>query len=381
MFLFRRPQTALVCALPVLLLAVGARADVDPRPLLGLGAPATSIALSFDASQVVCSSANGLVQKWIPREKRFRSFFLPEIGGSQFSRTGPPEIRLAASKDRVLTINLPSYNGSRLFASRLSTRRIEWVHVVRSQRSVADANARRVAVWNVGSSIQVLDARRPLTPTPEQLSLHGSAPSRRFARQLPVLYAVKPKGSVRGAAFSPDARVLVTMGNTLEFWNARNGRAIANSASTPLSLSATAQIHPSPNGRFVAVVPTEKRAGFSGGFGGSGFGGGARPNVIAIWDTKAGTWGSVEVEPSRSFVPGVGERTEISFAWMPDSRSFWTGGAKIIRFRAEDLKPMRDLRISGPVAVSGDGLWLATRNIVRPNGLNGLLLWRIPADQ
>lgn len=39
--------------------------------------------------------------------------------------------------------------------------------------------------------------------------------------------------------------------------------------------------------------------------------------------------------------------------WMPDS--LWTGGDKVRRWSAPDLKILRELPVGGPVAVAGDG--------------------------
>ncbi len=99
-----------------------------------------------------------------------------------------------------------------------------------------------------------------------------------------------------------------------------------------------ARLAVSPDSRFVAFANT--------------------PN-ISIYDLQTKHW----TQKPNVLVPS---ENSMSLAWMPDSKSLWTGGDKVLRWSTPDLKMLRALPVRGPVAVSGDGRTLATRSIPHP---------------
>ena len=160
----------------------------------------------------------------------------------------------------------------------------------------------------------------------------------RFSRRL----ALSHQGDVAAVA---DQNV------RLQFWDVATGRIINETPPPPQYMRSIGDIAFSPDGRYVAL-------------GDSG--------TLALWDRTRSQWLQLQLA-------GVAPRY---LAWMPDSRSLWLGSDistasspdnRTRRLSVPDLKTMRTLPVSGPLAISGDGRTLATRD----DAQKGVLLWNI----
>jgi len=344
-----------------------------PRLFIGIGAPATAITLSRDGSQIVCSSQNGYLQKWMPERERFNSFPLDWSPNSGYSTSIPPpiELRLSPDADQLVAANFGS--GLQLvFSWTMSDRKQKWfvmpqVPPYKIYRCAVSPDARLLA--GMGHKIiTVLDLTRP-HPAPKSEQLFGLGANGVFGlpfeNRLSVRFpsrATLPE-AINVAAFSPDSRFLafVTTAGTLKEWD------MATKTSMPLPappLNDIATLSFSPDGRFLAASSASDSSD------------------VAVLDLAAKTWTENMHAATPATAPtfaGSGFYNVQPFApaWMPDSKSLWTGGDKVRRWSVPQLKQIRELPVDGPVAVSGDGLLVATRSVPKPGQPNGIWLWSL----
>lgn len=342
-----------------------------PRLFIGIGAPATAIVLSRDGSQIVCTSQNGYIQKWMPERGRFNSFALDTPLNASFSSTVPPpvEMRLSGDETSLIAASTGSYE-SKARSWTMNNRRPAWV--LDSQRGPREvylcalsSDARFMACANTGS-VSVVDIAQPLPPFPPSkptagTPLMGTSMDTRFLSRFRARATLATPKAAIILALSPDAKRLafMTYGGTLESWD------LAAKTATPLPTSPLQQIATlsfSPDGRFLAATS----AGDS--------------SDVAVLDLAAKTW----TENRRAATPTptpvfagstMYDTSPLAPAWMPDSKSLWTGGDKVRQWSLSPFAQKRELPVSGPVAVSGDGTVIATRSVPKLGQPDGIWLW------
>jgi len=376
MALTKTKRWALVGALavPMAIFALMWRA-VSHRPRLfpGIGAPATAIALSRNGSQIVCTSQNGYIQKWMPERERFNSFAMDTPLNTLFSSTVPPpiELHLSANDTSLIAASTGSY-GFKARSWTMNNRRLGWVLDSQSGPHevyvcALSSDARFMACANAGS-VSVVDVAQPLPPFPPPKSTVGTpmavtSMDRRFLSRFRALATLATPKAATILALSPDAKRLafVTYLGSLEDWD------LVAKQSTPLPASPIKDIATlsfSPDGRLLAASSASDSSD------------------VAILDLAAKTWDENEHLVSSTTTPAFAgsplyNSPPFAPVWMPDSKSLWTGGDKVRRWSVPQLKQIRELPVSGPVAVSGDGKIVATRSVPKPGQPDGIWLWPV----
>lgn len=354
-------------AIPVvLLLLVWRAASRRPRLFPGIGAPATAIALSRDGSQIVCTSENGTIQKWMPDEGRFNSFYVDPVqanGGFSTDAAPPIELRLSPDGSSLVAANLPFSGQAPAFSWTMNDRKTKWVLMQESgvkevYLCAISSDARLLSCVDF-QSITILDLTRsiPLPPAPSRPA--NLIPRPLFASNFSKIATLKATASA--LAFSPDAKSLVfaTSKSGLQKWDFLAKKILPLPAAPFAAIGALAF---SPDGRFLAATSADslRLANFD-------------------WNTQTWTLSAIAGATSSAGLTmgnlGGFSSPVTPFVWMPDSHSLWTGGDKAQQWSAPDLKLLRELPVSGPVAVSGDGSVVATRSVPKIGQPNGIWLW------
>lgn len=367
---------ALAVVIPLGLLALLRRAaDRRPHLFIGIGAPANAIALSRDGSQIVCTSDNGYIQKWMPDRQRFNSLRnngIPQPQSSGYSTTplAPIELRFSPDEKLLIAANYGQLYQQSSFAWTMSDRNPAWNFALPAPGAkgwpsyacfTISPDARLLACS--GSSLRVLDLTRPAPTAPPQPHSYqtSSAISTRLARDFPIIATLPAQARV--LAISPDDKSLatVTWKGQLQLWNiaARTQKPLAFVSVGAISAATISALSFSPDGRFLAIVFSDS-------------------SMLAIYDFTTSNW-TRSAPPSAipPFSSSGNPPIPTPPVWMPDSHSLWTGNDKVRRWNAPDLKILRELPVGGPVAVSGDGRTLATRSIPKAGEPNGIWLWKI----
>jgi WD40 repeat protein len=122
-----------------------------------------------------------------------------------------------------------------------------------------------------------------------------------------------------GGAMNPNASVFVTMGETIQFWDARTGKKVPSPIS---AVGVDAQF--SPDGRWLAVQD-------------------ANGQQIQVWEVATGCMG-----------PRLGTKDDdiYSFAFSPDGRFLVTTGREVVIWDFATTSPIQRLGFGSAVAVS-----------------------------
>jgi len=360
---------ALVGALAVptaLLVLIWRAAGHRPRLFIGIGAPATAIALSRDGSQIVCTSQNGYLQKWMPDRNRFNSFALDALSNNFYSTTVPPPIELRLSPDEasLTAANIDTSGPRDVLSWAMNTRHPLWILEQRGGLNVTDVNATssnaRFLACAKPQSIVVFDTTKP---PPASKSVYEKPADARFLRHFQTRAMLATPEAVNILAFSPDAKRLafVTYDGTLESWDL-TAKQPAPLPACPIKDIATLSF--SPDGRFLVASSASDSSD------------------VAILDLAAKTWAEnmhwVSSRPAPAFAGSITYSTPpFAPVWMPDSKSLWTGGDKVRQWSLNPFGQKRELPVSGPVAVSGDGTVVATRSVPKAGQPDGIWLWPV----
>ena len=352
--LFKKPVFWLGAALPVAIFAVLWRvASRRPRLIAGLDSPALALAVSRDGSRVVAATQTGGMRVWTSQNDRFRA--LP------FDRTG--QLRTRSAGDSVTQLRLlPDEKTVFAASSRhegtngmgrawsIQNSEISWAAVPNGKDDfsrfwLSDDGTRLVQrTW---TWIKVFDVTKPSTPRQSQLS--RSARNFSLIRRFDFHNSTTPMP--QEFALSRDNKTVVVLGwsGRLEFWDVKTAK---RTFQTPPALPAlpggggARSLSLSPDGRFIALCDT---AG------------------MRLWNTLTSGWQQV----------GNYSSNERNIVWASDSRSLWTGGDTAQQWSAPDLKLLRTVPVSGPVAVSSDGQTLVTRSIPRAGEGSGVWQWNM----
>ena len=319
-----------------------------------VGAPTRIIelALSHDGAKlaIVTATGNGSGEVWW----RENAAFQPLPTNHELDRQSGEQPKLQFSRDgqTLLGAQLAATqrNQSRATAWDLSGQNRIWSDGIPDYRGINNGykfsrDGRRLGLLHF-DTLKVLDssdlaqsvgASLP-TLMRVQLPYDKKDQSGRFSRRL----ALSPKG---------DVAVVADQNVRLQFWDVAKGQLINETPPPPQYMRSIGDIAFSPDGRYVAL-------------GDSG--------TLALWDRTWTRWTQLQLAD-------VAPRY---IAWMPDSRSLWLGSDistasspdnRTRRLSVPDLKTSRTLPTYGPVAVSGDGHTLATRD----DAQKGVLLWNV----
>lgn len=382
-----RVALAFLIALPLLLLVpLWQTARRRPRLQGVLVAPPVALALSRDGSVVAAQRSSGTVCLWSrggPRLDLQNEGF--RVGANVNSPAYlPPELRFSPDAGTILGANISTgETNSSLYAWDAQTGKIRWSAV--SNVDIPDGFCRYLissdgtrAAQRAYDGVNVFDIS--VTGGPQ------SSKKSKFARAFPLLshFQARTAQAKRGyslsqaLAFSPDNRTLalVNTAGQLEFWDVAKGQRQSQtpSASVPGSVSRFP-----PFARIVPVAPPGYTAGMT-----SVIVLGIEPRLqyspdgkfvalfdgtlLSLWDVAARKWLRRTVASPSS---------EPFLAWMPDSRSIWTGSGSVQQWSVPALVSLRELPVTGPVAVSGDGSLLATRALRSNSVPNGVWVWDI----
>ena len=342
---------------PLVLVALLWRAASHRPRFVATPVSAQALALSGDGKRVAFS-IQSLHVLWIedgqlhklPTTQAYPGY--PPFGS-------PPAVQFAPDGDAVFRIE---HDIPQVFRWNLATDGVAWSAIppVKTTQPLGDfavsRDGKRLA-QRVHGVVKVLDISKPGTP---QKPVPGNGASQ-YARRFPVLFrqeiGVKARrgsdGYVAALALSSDGAVLIAAepSGSLQFWNVASGQLTRQTAPLPSISGSITQLKPSPDGRFVAFCDDKG---------------------VALWSTQTGKW-------TRAVATTLVALHDL--AWMPDSRSLWTSSFvipnadydRVQRLRVPDLKPLRVVSAWGPIAVSGDGKTLATRD----NAEKGVWLWNI----
>ncbi|BCM91030.1 hypothetical protein IAD21_02894 [Abditibacteriota bacterium] len=346
---------AFLIALPLLLvIPLWQAAQKRPRLWGVLTAPAASLALSRDGQVVAFRTSNGAVEL-LPRAgtRRLLQTEGAAMQNPSYSAYSPAKLRFASDDHTLLASNIRTDASSTgLYAWDAGTGNIKWSALSPFTddlcRYWVSSDGKR-AVQRSYDVVKVLD-----------ISGEGARQNSKksnFARAFPVLTRFLPnikeptggKSLPQTLALSADGKtiVLATQGGALEFWDVVTGKRQSQTTPSGASTSADWELQYSPDGRFVAL--------FDG-------------TTISIWDTTTRKWSANTVTSASS---------EVALAWMADSHSLWTGAGTVQQWSVPELKSLRDLPVSGPVAVSGDGRTLVTRALGQSGGMSGIWAWNL----
>ena len=328
-----------------------------PRLVGASSSPVQSLALSRDASRVAVGCDNGALQLWTSDSNQFRWLGIEgkAMVNPNLSAGSPVDLRFSPDDATLFGsgIRLAANNTSSLFAWDAGTRKIKW-----SQNSGLEDDMSRFWPSNDGKRVlnrsydvvKMFDVSKGGTAQPNKQS--------KFARAFPVVTRFRARIAEKGGgtslpqtvALSSDGKTIIVAGRDghLEFWNAANGQKQSQTPAPKLQTSINhVNLLPSPDGRFVAL--------FDG-------------TNLSLWNVAAKSWARTTIVVTTSY--------NSAMAWMPDSRSLWLSGDAVQQLSVPELQKLRELPIGGPLALSGDGKTLATRNIPS-NGVSGVWLWNV----
>lgn len=345
-----KPLLAFLLALPLSLVVVmWSLSQRRPRLVTTLRTPASSLVLSKDSSILGIGAHDGSLSLW-SRETNKRQT-LPVDVATAFSSVIPPELSLSSDERTLFASNLQSINGSTLlYAWNVPTPQIRWSLVFDAKddiRQFPPSPDGKVAISRTLDVVKVFDTSSGGTPRNTKLS--------KFAHTFPGVTVFKETGAVKSASKWPRTITVSPDGKTLalaypdahvDFWDIATGQKQSQTPPTRISPYTDWKLRYSPDGRFVALFVGSQ---------------------IGLWDVTAATWTMATVAVPTS-AP--------SLVWMPDSHSLWTGGGSAQQWSVPKVGSLREVPVSGPIAVSGDGKTLATRSLTS-NGVNGVWLWNI----
>ena len=358
---------ALLVIVPLCLVALLWNAARQRPKFVATPVPAQALALSHDGKRLAFSIQStevlwgeaGTLHK-LPSPNAYPGY--PPSGS-------PPAIQFAPGGDAIYRIE---NDVARVFRWDLNNNRVQWsaISTGKATRPYNDfavsRDGRRMAqrIFDVVKVFDITGAGAPQKNEPQQTG-------RQYARTFPLLFRREigvnaRKGDntyVSDIALSADGSVLILAdaGGSLQFWNVALNKLSLQTPPLPyIKGTNMPDVHgeiknltASPDGRFVALCDDVG---------------------VALWNAKTRQWRRGPVTTP------VGVHT---LDWMPDSRSLWTSSFpagsvvsandKVQQLSVPDLKPLRILPASGPLAVAGDGHTLATR----ADAGKGVWLWNI----
>lgn len=350
--LFKKPVFWLGAALPLVIFAAMWRVSSRrPRLIGGLDSPAQALAVSRDGSRVVAATLNGGMRVWTTSNHGFR--VLPLDGTGQWRNTrsaGDNVLQLRLLPDEQTVFASSSRSDGTQGVARvwsLPDRKPVWSALPNGKDDLSrfwlSSDGTRL-VQRTWTWVKIFDLTRPSTPRASELS--------RSARNFTLVRRFDFHNTKtlmpQGLALSPDNKTLVVLSSSgpLEFWDVKTAKRTLQTPPPPRPQGNISALSLSPDGRFIALCDNMG---------------------VFVWNTATSVW--TQASSYSSF--------ERSIAWASDSRSLWTGGDKVEQWRAPDLKPLRTLPVSGPVALSSDGKTLVTRNVPRTGEGNGVWAWNI----
>ena len=349
-------------ALPAVLLAGVWRAARRRPHLIGsLDSPALALAASQDGSSVAALTQSGAVRVWSNQHRVFRA--LPFDGSNTFRNWNPPSAddpaQLQFSPDGrsvfASTYFLLTSGGEMARCWSATSRKALWSAFPNGTEDLgrfwmsSDGTRLIQRTWTWG---KVFDLTSPCTPQPSKWSRTACsfAPVQKFD-----FHATKTIIPQELALTHDDSTLIVLEnGGSLAFWDVTKGNLLKQgkflwrtpAPSPKMQIVGTAVIAPSPNDHFVAVC---------------------NGATLWLWSNASHTW-------TRTITIS---RAQHNIAWAPDSRSFWISGDAVQELGAPDLRPLRTLPVSGPVALSGDGQTLVTRSVPKAGEGAGVWTWNV----
>jgi WD40 repeat protein len=343
-----------------------------PRPVMGvdgparLSGPAVAIAYSPNGT-LLCGTSDGTLQKYVARERRFRTFGL---SGSGFSaaRTGRIEFSPDGSSVFVATPVRPAS----LHVLDLETRNSLYSFIGPSDTIFDVSKDGRWAACGREKGFIVLDLKKPL-PLPSGIS--ANSPGRPGKNR--HYYAMRRFGtnfSPVAMHFSPDSRTLaVGLPDQIALFDVlgdaklprvqsgMEGSSVPQQPSAPPAafngIISPLWLEWSPDGSKLAVMNSS--------------------NEIAMFDPslkKLAT--NIPKTPAMGSSPVISPTGSGNLVWSPDGRSLFSGG-DVVRRWSPDLQLEASYGVSGPVALSPDGKILLTSNKAAPGQYPYLLQWKI----
>ncbi len=346
---------AFLLALPFLLI-IPLWQTAQKRPHLWgvMSAPVTALALSHNGSVVAFAKSDGTFGVWSrvgnPRSLQPEGRAMSNPNSSTYA---PARFRFSADDQTLLASNIRVTDSSTaLYTWDVETGRINWSAVSAFKddfcRYWPSADGKRAAQRSY-DVVKVLDITGK--------GVEQNSKNSNFARSFPVLMRFQAgiKGQQGGKtlpqafALSPDNKtlVLVTTDGALQFRDASTGTLQSQTKPALVPTAANWELQYSPDGRFVALLDG---------------------TTLSVWDVTAGKWSTTGVASPSS---------EVALAWMPDSNSVWTGSGTVQQWSVPALKSLRELPVSGPLAVSGDGRTLVTRALSSNGVPGGIWVWNI----
>ncbi len=352
---------------PLVLMALLWNAARQRPHFVATPVPAQALALSRDGKRLAYSIQSKDVL-WSENGTLHKLRALDGIPGYPPGGS-PPSIRFSPDGKAIYHIenDLPH-----VFRWDLAKDRVQWsaISAGKANSSFSDFavshDGRRMA-QRIFDVVKVFD----VTGAGTAQKIVKSQAASQYARTFPVLFRRKivrnPRTGgntyVSDIALSADGSVLILAdaGGSLQFWDISTGRLTLQTAPLPFIKGTNM---PDVHGEIknLTAAPDGGYAAFCDDFG------------VALWNARTRKW------TRGPMTTPVGVHTLV---WMPDSRSLWTSSFpvmgvgtdndKVQQLSVPELKPLRVLPATGPLAVSGDGKTLATRD----NAQKGVWLWDI----
>ena len=330
-----------------------------PPLLAGLGGYPTVIAFAPNGQTIVCASSNGLVQKWMPENKKWRSF---RRGISYYSSQPLRVSRLRFSPDgKTLYAGGSSSSSSPARAWDVTTRQHKMEFNYASDAAFDVSPDGRYLVLGYNQTVRLVDLNgKPAAPRKNAFkkSLKDDFSNPYYFLRLPFRF-ISVTGFITCSAFSPDSKTLAVsvrgVQSPLTFWNVADGRQIPTKpwnmpAGSPAPTNTFNTFSMGSEPLFVEWSPDGKRLATVGG------------GKISLYDLV--TSNVIEAAWPSSKAPSSLRMSYpddlVTLAWSPDGRWLFSGGDEVRKWNAQDLQLVRSYKTSGPVAVSPDGKTLAT---------------------
>lgn len=353
--LFKKPVFWLGAALPLVIFAAMWRVSSRrPRLLGSLDSPAQALAVSRDGSRVAVLTENGAARFWTSQNNDFLGLPFDGLGAFRSTSSGlggadSPVLQFWPDEKSVFASSSlrADTSGEMARVWSLPDRKPVWSALPNGKddfsRFWLSSDGTRL-VQRTWTWVKIFDLTKSSTPRASELS--------RSARNFTLVRRFDFHNTKtlmpQGLALSPDNKTLVVLSSSgpLEFWDVKTAKRTLQTPPPPRPQGNISALSLSPDGRFIALCDNMG---------------------VFVWNTATSVW--TQTSSYSSF--------ERSIAWASDSRSLWTGGDKVEQWRAPDLKPLRTLPVSGPVALSSDGKTLVTRNVPRTGEGNGVWAWNI----